>query len=101
MANKRVDFWIETLAFFEDVIEEWGERFPDQIQKVNDYKNVIEEIYNHNKKGLINESLGDSIRRMTDEASKDPEFREKHIDAFGGPNDLMCDDPLYDGEHIF
>ena len=99
MANKRVDYWIETLTFFEDVIEEWGERYPDKIQKVNDYKNVIEEIYNHNKKGLIGESLGDQIRRVA-EQSKDPEYRKAHPEIFGQP-DLACDDPLYDGEHIF
>lgn len=75
MANKRVDYWIETLTFFEDVIDEWGERYPDQIQKVNDYKNVIEDIYNHNKQGVIGESVGDKIRRMTENAKPVQDWR--------------------------
>ena len=70
MANKRVDYWIETLTFFEDVIDEWGERYPDQIQKVNAYKNVIEDIYNHNKQGVIGQSVGDKIREAVENAPK-------------------------------
>ena len=70
MANKRVDYWIKTLTFSEDVINEWGERYPDQIQKVNDYKNVIEDIYNHNKQGVIGQSVGDKIREAVENAPK-------------------------------
>lgn len=59
--NKRVDFWLETLAYWLDEIVAAG---ADREDKVNDYKQVIKEIYDHNKKGLIGKTDGDKIREM-------------------------------------
>ena len=101
MANKRVEFWLETLNYFVDDIKELGERYPDKMRKVNDYMNVIDDIYNHDKQGVIGESIGAKIERVVEEKMKDKKFRREHPDAFGGPVDLMCDDPLYDGESVF
>lgn len=66
--NKRVEHWIRTFAFFEPIIDEYGEKHPEHMDKVREYKNVVVEIFNHDKQGLIQESAGDKIRRMTENA---------------------------------
>ena len=99
--NKRVEHWIRTFAFFEPMIDEYGEKHSEHMDKVREYKNVVVEIFNHDKQGLIKESAADTIMRKVEEARSDPKYRQAHPDVFGGPVDLACDDPLYDGEHVF
>lgn len=66
MANKRVEFWLDTLNYWLDEIDELGERYPDKMKKVHDYHAVIDDIYNHDKQGVIGKSLGDKVREATE-----------------------------------
>ena len=61
--NKRVDFWLETLAYWLDEIKAAG---ADRPERVHDYETVIKEIHNHNKQKLIGETVGDKLLRMTE-----------------------------------
>lgn len=78
--NKRVDFWLETLAYWLDEIIAAG---ADREDKVNDYKNVIQEIYDHNKQKLIGETVGDKLMRMTENRrTTDPRIEQDICDDY-------------------
>lgn len=97
--SMHVERWIRVFAFFEPIIDQYGEDHPEHMDKVREYKNAVMSIFNYDKMGLIGESLGDQILRVA-EQGKDPAYRKAHPEIFGQP-DLACDDPLYDGNPVF